>query len=154
MFIPIGLLESYIEILWRERWHVGPWTPPGLGRTQGCGFWADNPPMMWHMYAPTFNKWHKKKKKKKLKVTLHILTHGAMQCEGVGWLLWWLTLNKTRDIRERNVTIKSEIWTTNNRPLGFWDIREWVIIWWLILRSFGCTCILHMSLQVQLPSSR
>ena len=28
---------------------------------------------MWHMHAPTFDKWHKKKK-----VTLHILTHGVM----------------------------------------------------------------------------
>ena len=41
MFIPIGLLELHIETLWRECRHVSPWTPPGLGRTQGCGFWAD-----------------------------------------------------------------------------------------------------------------
>ena len=44
MFIPIGLLESYIGILLREQCHVSPWTPPGLGRTQGCGFWADIQP--------------------------------------------------------------------------------------------------------------
>jgi hypothetical protein len=30
---------------------------------------------MWHMHAPTFNKWQKKKKKK---VALHILAHDAM----------------------------------------------------------------------------
>ena len=37
--------------------------------------------VMWHMHVPTFNNWHKKKKKKK-KVTLHILTQGAMRgCE-------------------------------------------------------------------------
>jgi len=40
---------------------------------------------MWQMHAPTFDKWHKKKKKKKKKtkknkkVTLHMLTHGAMR---------------------------------------------------------------------------
>ena len=44
MFIPIGLLESHTEILWRIRWHISPWTPPGLGRTQRCGFWADTTP--------------------------------------------------------------------------------------------------------------
>jgi hypothetical protein len=32
----------------------------------------------WHMYAPTFNMWHRKNKIKNKKVTLHILTHGAM----------------------------------------------------------------------------
>ena len=61
------------------------------------------------------------------------------QCEGVGWLLWWFALmTKKNYIRERNVTIRSEIWTTNIRSLGFWDIREWVILWGLILRSLGC----------------
>jgi len=29
---------------------------------------------MWQTHAPTFNKWHKKKKK-----TLHMLTHGVMR---------------------------------------------------------------------------
>ena len=32
--------------------------------------------------------------------------------------------DKFRDIRERNVTIRSEIWTMNIRPLGFLDMRE------------------------------
>ena len=41
MFIPIDLLELHVEILWGKRWHVSPRTPPGLGRTQGCGFWVD-----------------------------------------------------------------------------------------------------------------
>ena len=44
------------------------------------------------------------------------------------------------DLRERNVTIRCEIWTTNIRSLGFRDIRERVILWRLMLRSFGCIC--------------
>ena len=35
-----------------------------------------------------------------------------------------LHYDKIRDIRERNVTIRSETWTTNIRSLRFWDIRE------------------------------
>ena len=50
--------------------------------------------------------------------------------------------NIIRDIRERNVTIKSEIWTTSIPSLGFRDIREWVIVWKLILQSLGCMRIL------------
>ena len=48
--------------------------------------------------------------------------------------------DKFHDIRERNVTIRSEIWTTNIRSLGFRDIRECVALRGLILRSLGCTC--------------
>ena len=38
---------------------------------------------MWQTHAPTFNKWHKKKTKKNMnkKVTLHMLTHGAMRVD-------------------------------------------------------------------------
>ena len=61
-----------------------------------------------------FNKWKKKKKKK---TTLHILTLSTMQ--GVGWLLWWFALWQNRDLSERNVTIRSEIWTMNICSLGF-----------------------------------
>ena len=62
------------------------------------------------------------------------------QCEGVGWLRWrFAVMTKIRDIRERNVTIRSELWTTNMCSLGFQDIREWVILWKLILRSLGCS---------------
>jgi hypothetical protein len=87
---------------------------------------------MWHIHTPTFNKWHKKKKK-----TLHILTRGAMR--GCGLTSWMVCIdNKIYDIRERNVTTRSEIWTTNIHSLGFWDIREWVTWWKLILRSLGC----------------
>ena len=40
------------------------------------------------------------------------------QCEGVCWLLWWFALmTKFRDIRERNVTIRSEIWIVNMRSI-------------------------------------
>ena len=45
---------------------------------------------------------------------------------------------KTHDIRERNATIRSEIWTKNIRSLGFWDSRECVTLQRLILRSLGC----------------
>ena len=34
--------------------------------------------------------------------------------------------DKIRDIRKRNVTIKSVIWTRNICSLGFWDIGECV----------------------------
>ena len=34
------------------------------------------------------------------------------------------TNDKFRDTRERNVIIRSDIWTTNIRSLGFRDIRE------------------------------
>ena len=45
--------------------------------------------------------------------------------------------DKVHDIRERNVTIRSEIWIMNIRSLGYWDITEWVIVWRLILHSLG-----------------
>ena len=61
------------------------------------------------------------------------------QCKGVGWLLWWFALiTNIRDIRERNVTIKSVVWTMNIRSLRFRDIRKWVILWGLTLGSLGC----------------
>ena len=72
---------------------------------------------MWHMLAPTFNK-----KKKKKKVTLHVLTHGAIR--GCGLTLVVFIDDNICDIKERNVTIRSEIGTTNIRSLGFWDITE------------------------------
>jgi hypothetical protein len=101
---------------------------------------------MWRTHAPTFNKWHKKKTKnrKKKKVTLHMLTHGAMQ--GCGLTSWVVCINdKFRDIRERNVTIRIEISTTDIHPLGFQDIRECVTLWGLILWSLGCISLLpHM----------
>ena len=49
-----------------------------------------------------------------------------------------------RDIRERNVPIRSEIRTMNIRSLGVWDIRECVILWGLTLRIIGC-----MSLSIK-----
>ena len=55
------------------------------------------------MHAPTFNKWHKKKKK-----TLHILTHGIMQDCGLTYLMVYMN-DQIRDTRERNMTIKNEI---------------------------------------------
>ena len=91
---------------------------------------------VWHMHALTFNKWQKTKKKKKV-VTFHLLTHGAMQRGGLTSLVICMNDNIC-DIRERNMTIRSEIWTTNIRSLGFRNIREWVILWGLILWSLGC----------------
>ena len=49
--------------------------------------------------ATTFNKWQQKKKKKK--VTLHILTHGAMQgCELISLVV--CIDDKIRDMRKRS----------------------------------------------------
>jgi hypothetical protein len=102
------------------------------------------PDDIWHMHAPTFNKWHKqqhqqkKKKKKKKKATLHILTHGAMRGCGLPSLMVCIN-DKICDIRERNVKIRSEILTTNIRSLGFQDIREWGTLWGLKLWSSGCS---------------
>ena len=77
---------------------------------------------MWHMQAPTFNKWHKRKtKNKNKKVTQHILTHGAMRRCGLTSLVV-CNNDKFCDIRQRNVTIKSKAWTTNTSSLGFWEI--------------------------------
>ena len=53
------------------------------------------------MYAPTFNKWHKK-------VTLHILIHGAIQGCALTSMVVCID-DKIHDIRERNVTIRSKI---------------------------------------------
>jgi hypothetical protein len=64
---------------------------------------------MWHIHTPTCNKWHKKKNKNKnKKVRLHILTHGTMQVCGLTSLVVCIN-DKIHDIRERNVTIRSEI---------------------------------------------
>ena len=60
---------------------------------------------MWHMHAPTFKE---KKKKKNKKVTLHILTHGAMPVCGLTSLVVCIN-DKICDIKERNVTISSDI---------------------------------------------
>ena len=55
-------------------------------------------------------------------MTLHMLTHGAMR--GCGLTSWAVCIyDKFRDIRERSITIRSEIWTTNIRSLGFRNIR-------------------------------
>jgi hypothetical protein len=85
---------------------------------------------MWRRDARTFNEWHKKKK------TLHMLTHGAMRGCGLTSLVVCIN-DKFCDIRERNVTIRSDIWTTNIRSLGFWDTRECVTLWRLILHTLG-----------------
>jgi hypothetical protein len=83
------------------------------------------------------NEWHKERKKNK-KVTLHRFTHGTMW--GCGLTSWVVCINdKFYDIREKNMTIRCEIWTTNIRSLGFQDIRDWVTLWRLILRGLGCT---------------
>jgi hypothetical protein len=99
---------------------------------------------MWQMHAPTFNKWHKKNKKtnKNKKVTLHMLTHSAMQGCGLTSLVVCIN-DKVYDIREGNVTIRSEISIMNVCSLGFQDIRECVTLWRLILWSLGCSFTTH-----------
>ena len=122
-------------------WHYGNWIHSSL---TSVGVVHSTWPSwtMWHMHAPTFNKWHKKKikKKKKKKMTLHILTHGAMRGCGLTYVMV-CNNDKINDIRERNVTIRSEIWTAIIRSLEFWDIRELGTLWRLILRSLGCLSI-------------
>ena len=57
-----------------------------------------------------------------------MLPQGAMR--GCGLTSWVVCIDdKFCDIRERNVTIKREIGTTNIRSLGFRDIRECVTLW-------------------------
>ena len=71
--------------------------------------WSTRPSWaIWHTYAPTFNKRHKKKKKKK--VSLHRLTHGVMRVwvELFGGLVCTNDPKKICDIRKRNVTIRSQ----------------------------------------------
>jgi hypothetical protein len=87
---------------------------------------------MWQTHTPTFNKCKKKKK-----VTLHMSTHGAMWGSGLTSLVVCVN-EKFRDIRERNVAIRSEIWITNIHSLGFRDTRECVTLWGLILQRLGC----------------
>ena len=55
---------------------------------------------MWHMHAPTFNNLRKKKNNNKnKKVTLHLLTHGAIM-RGCGLTSFVVCINdKFRDIR-------------------------------------------------------
>jgi hypothetical protein len=72
-----------------------------------------------------------------------MLTHGAMRGCRLTSLVVCIN-DKFHDIRERNVTIRSEIWTTNIRSLRFWDIRECETLWGLVLRSLGC--ITHVRL--------
>ena len=70
-----------------------------------------------------------------------MLTHGAMWgCELTSLVV--CINDKFCDIRERNVTIRNEIWTTNICSLGFPDIRRCVTLWRLILRSLGCMSLL------------
>ena len=69
-------------------------------------------------------KWHKKKNKNKnKKVTLHMWTHGVIWACGLTSLVVCFD-DKFHDIKERNVAIRSEIWTTKICSLGFHDIRE------------------------------
>ena len=102
-------------------WHYGTWIHSPL-TSVGVVHFTSPSRAIWHTHSPTFNKWHKKKK-----VTLHILTHGAMRGCGLTSLVAWINDN-IRDIRERNVTIRSAIWKTNIRSQGFLDTREWVIL--------------------------
>jgi hypothetical protein len=70
------------------------------------------------------------------------------QCRGVtSWVV--CIADKNSWYKGKNVTIKSEIWTTNNRSLRFRDIREWVTLWRLILRSSRC---IHHSLFLYLDN--
>ena len=67
-----------------------------------------------------------------------MLTHGAIQGCGLTSLVVCIN-DKIHDIREKIVTIRSEIWTMNILSLDFRDIREWAILWSLILWTLGCS---------------
>ena len=102
-------------------------------------------------HAPTFNKWHKKKKNedKNKKVTLDMLTHGAMR--GCGLASWVVCIDdKFCDKRDRDVTTRSEIWITNIRSLGCRDIEMCETLWRLILRNLGCIGVFN---TCQMPFS-
>jgi hypothetical protein len=97
------------------------------------------PKAMWQTHAPTFNKWQRNNNNNNNnKVTLHILTHDAMWGCGLTSLVVCIN-DKLHDIREQNMTIRSEIWTMNICSLRFRDTRECVTLWRLILWSLGCT---------------
>jgi hypothetical protein len=48
----------------------------------------------------------------------------------------WIN-DKFCDIRERNVTIRNEIWTMYIYSLGFWDIGECVTLWGVDITEFN-----------------
>jgi hypothetical protein len=52
-----------------------------------------------------------------------MLTHGTILECGLTSSVVCINDNY-HDIRERNVTIKSEIWTTHIHSLGLWDFRK------------------------------
>ena len=90
------------------------------------------------------------RKKKKKKKTLHMLTHGAMR--GCGLTSYMVCINdKFCDTRERNVTMRSEIWTTNIRSLGVQGIRECMPLWRLIVWSLASNGLL-LFLDAILPN--
>ena len=103
--------------------HPLVWSTP-LGLPRECG-------ICMHQH------WTSGKRRRRRRRWHSTLTHGAMRGCGLTSLVVCIN-EKKRDMRERNVTIRSEIWTTNIRSLGFRVIREWVILWGLILRSLGC----------------
>ena len=108
------------------------------------------PPLVWstllgllgrcgiHMH-PNLTSDIRRRRKRRIRIRwqLHVLRHGAIRGCGLTSLVACIN-NKFRDIRERNVTIRSEIWATSIHSLGFWDSREWMILWGLILWSLGC----------------
>ena len=128
-------------------WHYGIWIHSPLTSVGVVhSTWSSR--VMWHTHAPTFNKWQKKKKTKK-KVTLHILTRDTMRGRGLTSLMVCIN-NNGCDIRKRTMTIRSEIWTTNISSLGLQYIKEWGILWKLILWSLGCSSLVTWHLHMVL----
>ena len=75
--------------------------------------------------------------------------HGTMR--GCGLTSCVVCINdKFCDIRERNVTIRSEIWTMNILFLGFREIREYVTLLGLILQSLGCRYPTYFAVTVNM----
>ena len=125
-------------------WHYGIWihsfltsagvsTPLGLPGQCGIGM---------HQHSTSDSR-------RRRRIRRHSTYWHMVHCEGVGLTSSVDCVNDMIfDIRERNVTIRSEIWTTNIRSLGFQDIREWVTLWGLILWSLRCTSLWKSSTRL------
>ena len=111
-FLPCFLLEGRFEFV----------LPSSTYASVVRSTWPSH--AMWRTHAPTFNKWQKKKRKNKnKKVTLHVLTRGAIW----GYVLTSLAVcinDKFCDIKERNVTIRSKIWTRTSLWGCWWQLKH------------------------------
>ena len=82
----------------------------------------------------------------------HFTCCRVVQCEGVGWLHVVVRINDNFcGMRESNVTIRSEIWTTHIRSLGFQDIRECVTLRGVDIMEFRVHVVGGCHLMIDVP---